>query len=479
MAEKLAKKTFWNTLWSLFDTILTKGVTFLIGIILARILSPSDFGLVGMMLVFVALCDTFIESGISNALIRKLDRNTIDFNTAFMCNIMMGIFAYAVLYYSSPFIANFYNEESLEQLLKVFGINVLLISLSIVPNAIIISSFRIKDQVKVNFYANIIAGGLAIAAALNGFGVWALIIQTVTTNLVKTIGYHLLVKWRITFVFSKDSFRYLVNYGSKSLLIGLIGTLFYNLYNLLIGKFFTKSDLGYYTRANQFGQFPVSILQSAIQKVTVATFSNLQYDKPHLKDVYRKYVHIISFIVFPSLFVISVLSKPIILFFLTKKWLDSIIILQILCIGFAFSPLGILNLCLLQAINRIDYSLKLEIAKKAIYIVIILISFPMGIIPMVIGASFNNIVGTLMNLSCSKRFIDYFYFEQLKDMGGYLLLTLITSSIVYPLIVFTDISNFLKLLVGCVAFSLIYLALCYVIKVKALKYVVELKTKVK
>lgn len=476
MAGKLKQKTFWGTFWSVLDTILNRGITFIIGIILARILSPSDFGLVGMMMVFTAICDTFIESGISNALIRKLDRTDVDFNTAFICNLSLSIIAYAILYFSSPSIAYFYKEPQLEILIRVFGLNIILTSLCIVPNAIIVSSFRLKDLAKINFCANTIAGIIALISALKGAEVWSIVIQPIIANVVRIFGFGAAVSWHFTPKFSYLSLKYLIDYGSKSLLIGLLGTFFNNLYNLLIGKFFTKVDLGLFTRANQFGQMPIGIIQSAFQRVSVATFANLQYDQIHLKEVYRKYIHIISFIVFPSLFIMSVLAKPMILLMLTEKWVDCVVIQQIICIGLAFSPLGIINLCLLQAINRIDYSLKLEIQKKIVYLIIIFVTFPMGLIPMVLGASAYNIIGTLMNLSCSKKFINYSYKEQLSDIGLYLIIVSITSFTSYIFISLTDLSILLQLIIGGIIFLGIYIILSIILRVKAVGYIKEIKS---
>ena len=432
-----------------------------------------------MVSVFIALGDTFIESGTTNALIRKLDRNDLDFSTALFCNLILSTIAYAILFISSRSIASFYQEDSIILILRCLGLNLFIYSLCIVPNAILISSFHTKSQAKINFVANATGGGIAVISAYHGCGVWALVIQSILANLLKAIGYWLSVKWHPSLAISQASLQYLWNYGSKSLAIGILGTLFNNIYNLLIGKFFTKQDLGYYTRGNQFVQMPSGIIQSSFQKVSVATLANLQDDIPKLKIVYRKYIHVLSFISFPLFFLLATIAEPLIIFLITEKWKASILILQILSIGAAFSPLGIINLCLLQAINKIDYSLKLEIIKKIVYLVIICISFPIGLIPMVIGASFYNIVGTGMNFSCSKKFLGYTYLEQLKDISAYLFVSIIVASIIFNLIMPVITSLVLKILISSFLFVILYFGICYILQLKALKDIFELKTKLK
>lgn len=478
MDSSLAKKSFFSTFWSLIDQVFSKCIGFIIGIILARILSPSDFGLIGMIMVFILLADTFIESGISNALIRKLDRNKTDFSTAFLINLALSSFAYLILFLTAPCIAKFYNEPMLEQLLKVIGLNVILFSFCIVPNAIIISNFQTKILTRVNLASNIIAGAIAIFFAFYGLGVWSLVLQSILTNLFKTGGLWYFVKWRPSISFSKASFSYLFSYGTKSLAIGLLGTLFNNIYNLLIGKVFSKYELGLYTRSVQFGQVPTNVISSAFQKVSVATFAEIQNDKQHLLEVYRKYIHCLCFLVFPILFCMAVVAKPMILILLTEKWAACIPMVQILCIGMAFSPLGIINICLLQAINQMGYSFKLELYKKAVYLIIILCTFPHGVIHMVLGAALYNVVGTLMNFSCSKKFIGYNIGKQLIDIGKYVFWTSAISAITYHTINFIE-NEKIQLITGVVMFFSLYFLVSATFKFEGLSSLIALKRKVK
>lgn len=474
MNENLAKTSFWSTIWMFTDTIATKAIAFVIGIVLARLLSPSDFGIIGMMLVFTSLCDVIIESGTANALIRKTDRNKNDCSTAFFLNIGIATVAYILLFCFSHLIAEFYKEPIIAQLLKVAGLNVVLNALCIVPNALLIANFKTKKQAKVNFLANALSGISALALAYNGMGIWALVLQTVFANLIKVIGYWLSAKWHPNFIYSKQSLIYLWNYSSKSFLIGLLGTFFANIYNLLVGKIYSKVDLGYFARANQFAQLPSTIISSTFQKVSVATFTNLQDDILHLLVVYRKYIHVISFVSFSMFFYLSIISKPLIIILLTEKWIVCSPMLSLISIGCAFSPLGIINLCLLQAINRMDYSLKLEIRKKIVFVVILVCSIPFGVMSMICGSVIYNIVATGMNLSCSYRFIGYRYKDQLLDIGKYLLTAIVAT--LFSIVVYCFIDN-VYLLFICITISFwgIYLGLVFMRKYPVIAYLYSLK----
>lgn len=475
--DNLAKKSFWATIWSLLDTFFTKFIGLFIGVVLARLLSPSDFGIVGMMAVFIALSDVFIEAGFSNALVRKLDRNEADCSTVFYFNIIVALIAYVTIYFISPLVAEFYNESSVEWLLKIAGINVVLYSLCVVPNALLVASFKIKVQTKINLVTNVIGGAIAIYLAYSGWGVVALVLQTLIANGLRCLLYWGVVGWRPKLVVARDSVSYLWSYGSKSLVIGLIGTLFNNVYNIIIGKFFSKQDLGFYTRANQFAVLCPNTLSSVFQKVSVATFASLQKERERLLVVYRKYIHVVAAFIFPSMFLLAALSKNIVLLLLTEKWLPCVMMMQILCIGMAFNPFGFLNISLLQALNHLDYSLKLEVTKKILYILIIVITCPMGIIPLVVGCAVYNFLATLMNLSCSKKYINYKYRDQLYDLGKYLIPSIISA--VFVVLETIYISNdVFACVVGFLSFSVVYLALLKIFKSPVFVYVRDLKAKV-
>lgn len=478
MADNLAKKSFWSTFWTLMDTVFTKVTTLIVGIVLARLLDPSDFGLIGMMTVFIAISDVFIESGFGNAIIRKLDRTQSDLSTAFFFNIGVGIVAYCIIVSISPYVAIFYNEPQLEGLLRFVGFNVMLYSLCIVPNALLVSSFNLKKQAIADVFANIISGGVAIYLAYHGYGVMALIVQTLTLNAIKAICYWMAARWIPTLTVSKESVSYLWKFGSRALGIGLLGTLFANAYNIFIGKFYTKAELGYYTRADQFARVTPLTLDSVIQKVCIATFANLQDDKERLLAVYRKYVHVLCFLIFPLMFLIISISRPLILLVLTEKWENCVILMQILCFGFSFNSISTLNISLLNAINRVGYSLKLETYKKILFALIAIITFPIGLKAIAIGSAIYGILATCMNMSCSKRFINYKITSQLTDVLVYIVPSIISCCAALLICYFID-GNIQQILVASLVFIVFYLLAIFILRAKAVSYILELKRSIK
>lgn len=477
MTNELLKKSFWGTFWSLIESFANYFLTFIIGIILARLLSPSDFGLVGMLTVFISLSNVFIESGFSNALIRKLNRSIQDYSTAFYFNIVVGIFFYGILFFSSPYIATFFSEPLLSSLLKVLGISILANSLCVVPNAILLSSLNIKRITQINIVARIIVGIISIILAYNGFGVWTLVIQTVGFNILKSIAFWISARWKPVKSFSMESFRYLWSFGSKMLVVGIISTFFLEVYNLVLGKFSTKENLGYYSRSNQFAVLIPSIFLSVIQKIAIPTLSEFQDDKQRLKENYRKYLHLISFIIFPLMFIATAIANPLIITILSDKWYNSILIFQILCVGQAFSPLGTLNMCLLQVVNRTDYSLRLEVYKKILLSIIIIFTIKEGLIILVIGRSVYDIVATFMNFSCSKKILCYNYTEQVIDIAKYLLIAIICASIAYcTSLLFMN--NLLKIFIGGLSGIISYLGITILFRVEAINILFDLKSKI-
>lgn len=478
MSDNLAKKSFWSTFWSVLDTACSKICVFLVGIVLARLLTPEDFGLIGMMTVFIALSDVFIESGFSNAIVRKLDRSESDLSSAFFFNVIVGVLSYLFIAILSPYIASFYDEPSLVVLLKYVGLNVVLYSLTIVPNALLIAHFKMKEQAVVNIVANILSGVIAIYLAYNGAGVMALIWQMLILNATKSILFWLAARWLPKFKIDYSSIVYLWNYGSKSLAIGLLGTFFNNLYNIFIGKFFTKTDLGYYSRANQFATLVPNTFNTVIQKVCIATFSAIQTDKERLCKVYQMYMHVMGFVVFPFMFLLALIAKPMIFLLLTDKWMDCVPLLQILSVGLAFGSFGMINICLLNAINEVGYSLKLEITKKTLFVIIMAITFPFGIIPLVTGSTIYNIIATGMNFSCSRRFIGYEYKYQLRDILTYLIPSLFIALCLTPILTI-DTTPLIKLLIIIPLYTTLYIVSMFVMRVKALDDIKILYTKLK
>ena len=454
------------TIWSGIDSIARQLVTLIVNIILARILAPSDFGLIGMLTLFIALSNVFIECGFSNALIRKIDRTQEDCSTTFFFNIIVGLAVYFVLFAISPFIADFYREPLLKPLLWVIGLNVIFNSLCIVQNALLTASFNIKLQAQIQFFSQTITGIIAIFLAYQGWGVWALAVQSVLSTFIRTILLWAKAKWKPTLEFSKSSFSYLWGFGSKMLATGLISAFFTEINSVIIGKQYAKAELGFYTRANHFARLMPDIVNQIIQKVALPTLAQYQKEPIKLTEMYRNYIHIIAFLCIPSMFLIAAISEPLIIVLLSDKWSQSIIILQILSVALSITPIGIINLALLQVLNRTDITLYIEIIKKIILIGIIIITVGFGLLYLVIGFAIYNAIATVINMYISKKMLDYNYKKQLFDLMPYIVTSTIMMLIVMFEMIYMD-DMVLKLLIGFITGSFVYLCFTYMFKLKA------------
>ena len=442
-------KTVKGVMWSGVERFSVQGIQFILGLIMARILSPEDFGVVGMLTVFTAIAQSFIDSGFSNALIRKLDRTDLDCSTAFYFNVVVGIVTYWILFLLSPLIADFYKTPILDPLTKVVGINVFVNSLAIVQRAQFTINVDFKTQAKATTTAVLISGIVGIVLAYLGYGVWSIAVQQVLNNTINVILLWLLSEWRPHFEYSWKSFRELFNYGYKLLISGLIDTIYRNIYLLIIGKFFSAKDLGNYTRAHQFSDFPSSNITGILQRVTFPILSSIQNDDERLRRVYRKYLRLAAFVVFPLMMGLAALSSPLILFVLTDKWIAAVPLLQILCFAMMWYPVHAINLNLLQVKGRSDLFLRLEVLKKLVGVGILCVTIPMGLIPMIIGSVISSVISLFINTYYTGKLINVGFFIQMHDLFPIFAISLLMGIVVYVTVLFIPYS-ILKLMIGVV-----------------------------
>ena len=385
MSESLRKKTVKGVVWSSFERFSTAGVNFVIGLIIARLLSPKEYGIIAMLAIFMAISQSIIDSGFSNALVRKLDRSESDYSTSFYFNVVIGFLMYGVLYFSAPFIAQFYNTPELENVTKVVGITLVFGSFAIVQQAILTVRIDFKTQMKISLVSAILSGFIGIIMAFNNYGVWALVGQMVSVAFFRTVLLWVIVKWIPKSGFSKQSFNNLFGYGSKLLLAGILETIYRNLYTIIIGKFFQSSALGLYSRGEQIASYPSSNITGVIQRVTFPILSQIQNDQMQLKKAFTQIIRTTCFIVFPLMMFLIIVAKPLVLIILTEKWVGCVEIIQILSISFMWYPVHILNLNVLQIAGRSDLFLKIEFIKKIIGLVLLFATIPFGIILMCWG----------------------------------------------------------------------------------------------
>ena len=327
----LKQKTVSGLSWSFIDQIGNQGISFIVGIILARLLTPREFGLIGMITVFIALSESFINSGFSDALIRKKDCTDTDYSTIFYFNLIVGLLFAVILYISAPAIAVFFNESELTSIVRVMSIVLIIDSLTIIQRTILTKRIDFKLQTRISIIASIGSGVIAIIMAFNNYGVWSLVAQRISRQALNSFFLWLWNNWKPKFIFSRKSFKELFSFGNKLLISGLISTLYQNIYYLIIGKFYTTATLGYYTKANDFKRVPSEGLNGIISRVSYPVLSTLQDDKMRLKQNFQKLLRSTVFITFILMLGMAAIAEPMIITLIGEQWRQSIIYLQLLC----------------------------------------------------------------------------------------------------------------------------------------------------
>lgn len=429
--DSLKQKTTSGLFWSSVERFSNQGVSFIFSIILARLLSPSDFGIIAMITIFFAVAQSFVDSGFSNALVRKPDRKEEDLSTCFYFNIVVGFVAYIVLFCIAPFVASFYNQPILSPIIRITGLEVILNSLCVVQQALFTIKIDFKSQAKVTLSATVLSGIVGIILAYRGYGVWALVWQGVVSAVARMGLLWLMSTWYPRTGFSKDSFHYLFGYGSKLLASGLLDTIYNNIYPIVIGKFYTPVQLGNYSRALSFAQLPSSNITSILQRVTFPVLSTIQDDIPRLQVNYRRLLKLSAFIVFPLMIGLASVASPLIQIVLTSRWEGCVLYLQIICFALMWYPIHAINLNLLQVKGRSDLFLRLEIIKKIIGVCILCVTIPLGITAMCVGMVAASLLALFINTFYTGKLINVGYIRQMSDLSPILFNSFIMGGIVF------------------------------------------------
>ncbi|WP_300705045.1 lipopolysaccharide biosynthesis protein [Bacteroides sp.] len=454
--------------WSAIERFATQGIQFIFGIIIASLLSPEDYGIIAMPLVFLALAQVFIDSGFSNALVRKPQIEENDLSTAFYFNIVVGTICYGILFIASPWIANFYDTPILTNILKVTALATLFNPLCAVQQAILTKQIDFQTQAKVSVMAALISGIVGLVMAYMEYGVWALVFQQVVAALIRTILLWTLSKWKPVTGWSKKSFEYLWGYGSKILAVGILDTVFNNIYPMVIGKFYSAKDLGNYTRAQQFVDLPISNVTGILQRVTFPVLSAIQDEDERLKSNYLKLLRATAFVMFPLMLGLATLAEPLIFVLLGEKWLGCAVLLQILCLAKIWTPINAVNLNLLQVKGRSDLFLKLEVLKKGIIIIAMFITIPRGILWMVGGTVVTTFIAFVINTYYTQKFIYIGLLAQVRELIPIMVNTFFMVGCMSLLFCISD-NMYFRLLGGIVVGGGIYMSIAYVLKLHALQ----------
>jgi len=425
MRDDLKQKTISGVSWSFVEQILVRGFNFIIGIILARLLDPSDYGLIGMIGIFMAISQLFIDGGFANALIQCKEVTEKDLSTVYIINICVSLFFYAILFFTAPYIAAFYHQPLLKSLTRWFALILIIGSLSAVHNTILTIRVDFKTKSYISTIGAVISGIVGVICAYKGMGVWALVVQSLTSSFSGTILTVLIVKWHPKLIFSTESFNKLFSYGSKLLAASLISTVYSNIYPLVIGKKFTSTDVGYYSRAGQFPSLCSTTVGGVLNRVAFPILSRIQDDDERLLRVYEKYIQFSSFIIFPMIMGLCGIARPLVSLLLTDKWIECVPLMRILCFSVLFDGIILINLNLLYVKGRSDLVLKLEIIKKSIAFTILFITSFFSIKVMCYGTVAYSLIALYLNTIYTKKLLNYSLWQQFKMIAPYLLISLI------------------------------------------------------
>lgn len=468
MPNSLKQKTAKGVLWSTVERFSVQGVQFLIMIVMARLLTPHDYGIIGMLAIFLAVSQSLIDSGFSQALIRKQDRTEIDNNTVFYFNIVVSSLLYIILYFSAPFVADFYDTPQLCPVMRVVCLGIIFNSLAVVQRALLTIRIDFKTQAKAALTAAVTSGVAGIAMAYHGFGVWSLVAQQLLNLGINTGLLWLLSKWRPRLVYSWQSFHELFAFGSKLLASGLLDTIYKNIYPIVIGKLFSASSLGHYTRAHQFSEFPSSNLTGIIQRVTYPVLCEIQDDDERLSNVYRRFLKLSAFVIFPLMVGLSSVAQPFVNIILGQQWNFCGQLLQIICFSMMWYPIHAINLNLLQVKGRSDLFLRLEIIKKILGVSVLFITAPFGLVVMCYGSVFNSLVALAINTYYTGKLINVGFLKQMRDLLPTMALCFATFILVLSVNSFF-VGDAAKLCAGVVTGVVFYSLISYVFKFSELK----------
>lgn len=456
--KSIKKKTVSGVGWSAADVFLSQGVTFIVGIVLARLLTPAEYGLIGICTIFIVIFNGIIDSGFSSALIRKKDSNNDDYNTMFIINMVLSLLLYAVLFFLAPLIAKFFKHSELVRLVRVMGLILILQALSIVQYTILSKRLDFKMKTKASLIAAIFSGLVGVACAFAGFGVWSLVAQQLSRYTLYTICLWVFNKWWPSFGFSVSSFQYMWGFGWKMMLSGLLEHLWKELYQVVVGKFYSPATLGQYSKAKEYAKIFSSNITSIVQRVSYPALSELQDNTQRMVSAYRKLIKTVMFVTSVCMLTLGAVAEPFIYCLIGPKWHQAATFLPIMCVSLSLYPLHAINLNMLKVQGRSDIFLILEIVKKVIAIGPICLGIFVGIYWMLLGSVVTGIINFFLNTHYTGKMLNYSSWMQIKDVAPSYGLGLLIAFSVY-FFKFLPISYFIilpiQILVGVGVFFLV------------------------
>ena len=476
MPESLKDKTVKGLGWSAVDNAARYGMQFMVGIVLARLLSPDDYGLLGLVGIVTVLCTALVNGGFTTALIRKKDATDDDYNTVFICNLGMSLLLYVVVFLCAPLIADFFSREELTPLVRVSSLGLIIGALGMVQQTRLTKRIDFKTQTKITIAATAVSGILGIGMALTGFGVWALVAQQLISQIISTILLYIYNRWLPCLRFSIESFHELFGFGWKMMVSILLDAVWKELYQVVVGKFYNPATLGQYTRAKHYAQLFSQNLTAVMERVTYPVLSSIQDEKERMVSAYRRMIRTSMFITTVALFSLGAVSEPLIYCMIGPKWHEASTYLPLICITYSLYPLHAINLNMLQVQGRSDLFLGLEIIKKIITLAPLFIGAFVGIMPMLLTNMVVGIIAYFLNSHYSGRLLGYSSWMQLRDIApSYALATSIALSVWF--LKFLPLSYWIVLPMQIAVGATVFFACCKLFKMNEYKEIIDILKK--
>ena len=428
------KQTLLGLSWTFLDTFFIRGLTFVALIFLARLLGPEEFGLIGMISVFIGIGKTLSDSGLTNSLIRTKDPVDKDYSTVFIVNIIISIVVYLSIYFLSPSISTFFDQPILIGVIRLYSLVFIITALSATHIAILTKSMSFKKITIISMPSTIIGVVTGLLLGYYGYGVWSIVWLYLSTEIIRCLLFWIYSLWRPSLMFSLEKFKFHYVFGYKLMLSGLLNAIFENVYNVIIGKYYTPAVLGYYERSRQFVKYPSATFTGVISKVTYPLLAKYFGQDDQLRILYKKLIRVSFFIISPCMLGISAVAKPLFNLILGDEWLPAVIFFQILCFAMMLYPIHTFNLNILKVYGRSDLFLKIEVLKKIIISLTILVSFQFGVIGLVWGSVFTSYISLIINMYYSNKIINYSILDQIKDLSSSFILSILMFYITYILV---------------------------------------------
>lgn len=471
--EQITRGTVVRSLiWKFLERGGVQGFQFVLSIILARLVSPSDYGVIALILIFIQIANVFIQSGFNTALIQKKDADELDFSSIFYLSLFVAFACYVILFFTAPLVATFYKQPILVSLIRVLAFTLFFGAVNSVQNAVVSRTMQFKRFFYSSMGSVIGSGVLGVILAYRGLGVWALVSQQLVNSILTCVILWFTVKWRPKLLFSLERVKSLFGFGWKLLVSALLDTVFRNIYSLVIGRIYNSSQLGYFNRGQQFPQVIASNLDGSIQSVMLPALSAHNDDRKAVKRMARRSISTSAYLLMPCMFGLAAVSEPLVKLLLTEKWLACVPFLRLACISYALYPIHTANLTAINAVGRSDIFLKLEIIKKIVTIINLLITIPLGIYAMAIGQVVSGFLATFINAYPNRKLLQYSYGEQWKDLLPSFLLSVFMGILVY-FISYLNLAVWLILILQILCGVVIYGVGSKIIKIEPFEYILN------